>query len=101
MKIKETAGDNIEEAINIKSAHKIIRKVLSFRDPRKSNSCLFTILRDHFQFILYDPVIASLQIPVELNTNEQEFNELLTLALTNCDADVSKNIILWPLTKAV
>uniref|UniRef100_A0A1X7VIM8 Uncharacterized protein n=1 Tax=Amphimedon queenslandica TaxID=400682 RepID=A0A1X7VIM8_AMPQE len=91
--MKETANDNIEEAINIKSAQEMIRRILILKDPKKSNSCLFTVLRDHFQVILYDPVIASLQVPVELNTNEQEFNELLTLALTNCDENIMAIVV--------
>ena len=74
---------------NVKSALNIISDLLKFQDPSNLSATLFTVLKSQFQVNMYDPVIASLEIPHELCRKDREFSELLTYAQTTCDENVS------------
>lgn len=84
-----TEDQKFEINVNVKSALNIITDLLKFQDPSNSTATLFTVLKSQFQVNMYDPVIASLEIPHELCRKDREFSELLTFAQSTCDENVS------------
>ncbi|XP_019858199.1 PREDICTED: uncharacterized protein LOC100640592 [Amphimedon queenslandica] len=78
---------------NMKSALNIISDLLKFQDPSSSSATLLTALKSQFKVNMYDPVIASLEIPHELCKKGREFSELLTYAQTTCDENTMAEIV--------
>lgn len=75
--------------VDVKVAVNTFCKLLRLNDPDKPNLTICAVLKNLFHVNMYDPVLASLELPSELSRNECEFSELLTLSQKDGDEDVS------------